>query len=447
MQAGLSESRIFLYKPMKQFTNLLWILALLGCSSTMPEWVNIHPTDDQYWHGIGRSEIKSVSNPKKQAKHAAIHELSQQIKVNITSEMKTVMKEDESGLSQSSSAILKSRVELLLPELEIVGHYKTKSDHYVYVRLNKNKYNQAMARLRENAKESALAYIREGDKEFGINAFLSLQKAWDEIQPFIDEPISAMYGGSHENLYALIKRKSKSYTHQIELGASSPMPKMKTFIDRQNEIVISVLDKKSKTPLSKIPVNLTFNGKSNLFYSNNEGEVQFPITSQNIPGKLTFNYQLDLSNIIEENSTQSPLFSKSSTHHSYFLTVNPVAVNIQSNELNLGKEMGNMPLTDLIENHFSGKMEFVKIGGDMKLAVEANTHMKSERINENFPFFAYGNASISFTDTQTGETFFSKKLSNVKGGDFSSIQVAGIRAYENMEKQLTPALIALFSEN
>jgi len=425
---------------MKHVSLLTLGLFLFGCSATAPDWMTQHPNDQQYWHGIGRADVKTVSNPKEHAKHAAIHELSQQIKVNISSEMKTMIRESEGSLDQSSSSMLASRVNLLLPEMEIVGHHKMKSELIYYVRLNKKKYRQAMARLRENAKESAMSYIREGDNHFGAESFISLQHAWQEIQPFIDEPIPVIYDGRQENLYALIKRKSNEYINRIQFSVTPQNPVFRTYIDRQNEISLQIIDQHNQQHLSQIPVTITFNEVSNLLTSDNSGTIQYPIPTQTHPGKKMVLFEMELNHLLKRNNVDINNLSFSTSQHSVAVQIQPVTVSIASEENNLGKSMTTSPLTEKIKDHFSGQMEFVESGGDLTLTVKSDTQMKSERLDENFPYFAYGRAEITFKDNKTGRTFFSTQLSNVKGGDFSSLQIAGIRAYEAMEKQLIKKL-------
>ena len=112
------------------------------------------------------------------AKEYAIHEISSQIKVNISSEMDIVVTDFNGSVDNVISSVMKSRSDLILPELEFIGQYKTKRGLYFYIRLNKVKYNAAMVRLRANARETALDYITEADHNFGVRYLKLIQKAW-----------------------------------------------------------------------------------------------------------------------------------------------------------------------------------------------------------------------------------------------------------------------------
>ena len=133
---------------------------------------------------------------------------------------------------------MSSRVDLLLPELEIVEQFSNKSGIYFYIRLNKNKYRLAMERLRENAKATIMNYLVDSEKEYGIKSFLLIQKAWKEIIPFTDEPITVRYNGSNVNLYSLIKQKANEYENRLLIEVELEKDPVRTYIDRDNHILI-----------------------------------------------------------------------------------------------------------------------------------------------------------------------------------------------------------------
>jgi len=72
----------------------------------------------------------------------------------------------------------------------------------------------------------------------------------------------------------------------------------------------------------------------------------------------------------------------------------------------------------------------------MYILVRANTNKKSDRVDENFPYFIYGNVSITFKNVIKDEQFFNFDISEVKGGDFNSEYTAGIRAYDEMARKI-----------
>ena len=61
-------------------------------------------------------------------------------------------------------------------------------------------------------------------------------------------------------------------------------------------------------------------------------------------------------------------------------------------------------------------------------------------MNEKFPYFVFGRAKITFKEVSNDKEFFSTQVSNIKGGDFESIENAGLRSYDKMIKEMIPQL-------
>ena len=66
--------------------------------------------------------------------------------------------------------------------------------------------------------------------------------------------------------------------------------------------------------------------------------------------------------------------------------------------------------------------------------------MKSQIVDLGFPFFSYGNASVTLVDSENNQEFFVTNLTDVKGGDFGSQRTAGIRAYDQLKKSIVQEL-------
>ena len=297
-----------------------------------------------------------------------------------------------------------------------------------------------MERLRENQTETALGYIRDADANFGVHSFSMIQKAWLEIMPFTDEPILIVYEGKRFNLYSLIKRKMEAYEDRIQLVGRLDKVRVKTFVDRENSIQISVLDRMNNTLVSGIPVKIKMPGKELTVVSNRKGKVFHDISGTSLNASFSINFFLDKHELFKEFLDSVNMLSFKPKVNSVRVEVVPAKVKIVSSEKNLGRSLQNPILTPAIKSAFSKKVEFVNQNPDMIIKIESNTNKKSERAGKNFPFFTYGNASVIFQDAKTDEEFFSSHISNVKGGDFGSQQTAGIRAYEIMAKQIVKEL-------
>ena len=195
----------------KKYAPLCLMILFLGCFSSPPVWIDNRPDDLKYWHGIGFAKHSDSNNPKILAKEFAIHEVSSQIKINISSELDILTSDVNGSIENVITSVMNSRVSLLLPELEFVDSYSTDIGVYFYVRLNKESYYKAIERLRNNAKEIALNYLVQSDKKFSKGSLVMIQKAWQEIFPFNDEPMEVQYKNQKYNLFLLIRKKQEEF--------------------------------------------------------------------------------------------------------------------------------------------------------------------------------------------------------------------------------------------
>ena len=141
-----------IYRLSGHLLSMAYVLCLLSCSSSPPIWLESRPQDQLYWHGIGFASFDGSKDANTLAREYAIHEISSQIKVNISSEMDVIVKDFKGSIDNAITSVMRSRVDLLLPELEFMGQYKNKSGVHFYARLNKEKYRSAIERLRRMPK-------------------------------------------------------------------------------------------------------------------------------------------------------------------------------------------------------------------------------------------------------------------------------------------------------
>ena len=427
----------YIYKNLAHFS---LIILFISCSQSPPAWVDSFPQDKQYWHGIGFASHSNEEFTKAIAKEYAIHEISSQIKVNISSEMDIAVTDFNGSVNNVISSVMKSRVELLLPELEFVGQHNTKKGLYFYIRLNKVNYNAAMVRLRENAKQTALGYIKEADQNFGVRSLKLVQKAWQEILPFNDEPIEVVYDSQPVHLYYLIKSKFEEYSNRIELEALIDKKTIRTFIDRENSITIRVKDKENGNFIGGVPVELNIKDKDYTVYSDSDGLVRYNISSFPYTTSLNIQFQLNLDEIYKSLNTNENVLSLNSKISSVIINVTPARAVIESLEKNLNKTLNEPIIMIAIKESLNNKVEFVNTRPDLLIKIDANTSKRSDRVADNFPYFSYGNASVKFEDAKTNEIFFTASISDIKGADFGSQQTAGIRSYEKMAISLVSEL-------
>ena len=419
---------------LRNFFLIFHYLFILSCSTSSPSWLNSRPQDPLYWHGIGYAAFENNKNPNYLAKEYAIQEISSQIKVNISSEMNIVVTDFNGSIDNAVTSVIKSRVDLLLPELEFVGNYKDKSGIYFYARLNKDKYQTAMARLKENAKATIVNYLKDAENEFGLQSFKIIQKAWKEIIPFTDEPIIVNIDGNDINLYSLIKEKINKFDKRLILNGKLEKELMKTFIDRDNSISIEVRDAKTNKLLPGVPVKISIFDTEQVIYSDEKGIVTKEIKPIFNPGSFEIKFQLDKKSIWSK-VNQGLEFDPSL--HSLSVNVLPANGIIISSEKNLGNLMEQNIIEPFLKKMLNARLDYVETKPDFVIRVESDTEERSKRISDKFPYFVFGKAIITFSEISNDKEFFSTQVSNIKGGDFDSREIAGLRSYDKMIKEIS----------
>ena len=419
---------------LRNFFLIFHYLFILSCSTSSPSWLNSRPQDPLYWHGIGYAAFENNKNPNYLAKEYAIQEISSQIKVNISSEMNIMITDFNGSIDNAVTSVMKSRVDLLLPELEFVGNYKDKSGIYFYARLNKDKYQTALERLKENAKATIVNYLKDAENEFGLQSFKIIQKAWKEIIPFTDEPIIVNIDGNDINLYSLIKEKINKFDKRLILNGKLEKELMKTFIDRDNSISIEVRDAKTNKLLPGVPVKISIFDTEQVIYSDEKGIVTKEIKPIFNPGSFEIKFQLDKKSIWSK-VNQGLEFDPSL--HSLSVNVLPANGIIISSEKNLGNLMEQNIIEPFLKKMLNTRLDYVETKPDFVIRVESDTKERSKRISDKFPYFVFGKAIITFSEISNDKEFFSIQVSNIKGGDFDSREIAGLRSYDKMIKEIS----------
>ena len=408
----------------------------LSCYSKPAVWLESRPNDPKYWHGIGFASHTDSNNPKMLAKEYAIHEISSQIKVNISSELDIITSDTNGSIDNVIKSVMNSRVNLLLPELELVDNYSTKKGVYFYVRLNKNNYYRTIERLRANAKEISLNYVIQSNKEFGKRSLILIQNAWREIYPFNDEPIEVQYKNQKHNLFSLIRHKYEDYTNRISVKAFLQNENIRTIIDRDNILTIEVFDKETGKMLKDIPIKIKQSNKSFTYISDKKGYIKVDIGNKTKNSRFDISFFLDHKRLFEGEEDRENILLFSKNLGSININVVPSKAQIISEEKNLNKPLKSPILEPEIKELLSRHVEFVKSNPDFYLHINVNTVVKAKNVEPGFPFFSYCNASVSLVDAENNQEFFMANVADIKGGDFGSFRTAGIRAYDQMKSKI-----------
>ena len=233
----------------------------------------------------------------------------------------------------------------------------------------------------------------------------------------------------------MIKEKINKFDKRLSLKGKLEKELMKTFIDRNNSISIEVRDANTNKLLPGVPINISIFDTEQVIYSNEKGIVRKDIKPIFYPGSFEIKFQLDKESIWS-NDNHGLEFDPSL----YSLSVNvlPANGNIISSEKNLGNIMEQNIIEPFLKKMLNARLEYVESNPDLVIRVDSDTEERSKRVSDKFPYFVFGKALITFIEHSNDKEFFSTQVSNIKGGDFDSREIAGLRSYDKMIKEIMP---------
>ena len=102
------------------------VLFVISCSSApeiKPDWVINEPrSDDEYWVGIGILEKPLPDDYRWLAQQRALNEIASHIKVRVTGSATDIFEELNYDVDEYFSAIIKTRVDQNINDVEYVDH-------------------------------------------------------------------------------------------------------------------------------------------------------------------------------------------------------------------------------------------------------------------------------------------------------------------------------------
>ena len=116
--------------------NPIMLLLFVACVHQQPdpEWLVHQPVSDDSWYGIASVDMFH-DNYRENARTKAIQEIGSQIEIHIKSSIKSVSIEVNYNISEYYESIVESRVDIMLPEVEILDTYTKGNKYFVYTRL------------------------------------------------------------------------------------------------------------------------------------------------------------------------------------------------------------------------------------------------------------------------------------------------------------------------
>ncbi|MEA4982175.1 MAG: LPP20 family lipoprotein [Paludibacter sp.] len=288
------------------------LLCIGGTKKVVPEWIYTHPSDAEYYYGVGHAYInKKTKKHVEEARKDALSNLAGEISIQIfsTNELITLVRNDK--ISEEFTTLIQSRVKTDLEGYEIAEEYKTRKEYWVLYRLSKQLYREMelrkMSNAVQNAKSCYFAALEAKQHSDYKNAIIQYTKAIDHIKKYLNEYIEVDVNGVKENLIlqsfsgisAIIsKLKLKSVTTEIKTKQAAEI--------RPEQLTFTLVDEDNRS-ISGFPVTGYYSERSISDYSKltgEQGEVLFTIPK--VRSRKTLEYfkvTPDINAILAESAT------------------------------------------------------------------------------------------------------------------------------------------------
>ncbi|MDO9633985.1 MAG: LPP20 family lipoprotein [Paludibacter sp.] len=193
----------------------------------VPDWVNTHLSDPDYFIGIGSAPIIKKQNTHiERARRDALNELASEISVQLFSSNVLVTLVRNDVIKDEFNSLIRSRVTTEIEGYELVDSYADKKNYRVYYRLSKRQYYEQQQLKRQAATQNALSFFllaTDAEKRGDLrNALVHYAKTVDAVKLYLNENIVAEVHGSQENLVVKSFTALNNILSSIKLEAANP---------------------------------------------------------------------------------------------------------------------------------------------------------------------------------------------------------------------------------
>ena len=400
-------------------------------------------TDSKYWYGSGLVRIDNDTDYQKTARTRAGVKIAEQLKVEINSSIIDMQEAYGVGLSakvnEYNKVTIESRVNTTLENIEYVDEFKKKGNYHVVARLNKQMYYEKIRKEVEQASTIAMDLINNLEPGPSIISLSNYLKAVKAINPYLDQYPKGLYKGVNEQIYPLLLRLFRENNDRMDIAVKPENPIIRAFLDENVSLSITVVDNRNNNPIPNVPIAVNWKGQteSSTVITNEKGKATFVLDRHWVVEKnqvltLEVNYESIMIPEVE------PLVDFTPTTKELNVDVVGPKIFLSSDIKNMGNNITDSALPAAVKKHFIDyfSSEFVsrRNKAELELKLSVTTFEKTKRMNEDFPHIIYGNGVVELIDISNGDQILSNNIKS-KGGDFTSKEVAGIRAIDNLAKQ------------
>ncbi|MFN6037508.1 MAG: LPP20 family lipoprotein, partial [Bacteroidota bacterium] len=334
-------------------------------------WVSNKPGGGMKYVGIGMADKFRSVNYIEEAKKNALYDLASEIKVEISSNSVLHTMSDNQNYDQNFNSLIKLTNSESLEGYVQKGTYENEKQYWIYYELDKAEHNRLKLKKKQNCIQRAEELINFSiSDEKNKNYLASIKKriqAFEVLSPYLNEDIEFQQTQTHgvESIFKLTSLIQDQF-QSVNLIAPTVIPVIKPYQKSYNLPAFQVKFK-DENALSDFPFNVS--AEEDFIYlspnatSNNDGLLSVKI----LDVEPTFNKitSLIISPDLKKISGGDSLSSRSVTilrsliqipNLRIDLTIEPVVLFIQTNEINFGSNNTSRIVDQIIHEKFNSSI-------------------------------------------------------------------------------------------
>ena len=427
-----------------------------------PDWVLNRPVNGDFYVGIGTaSKSANHLNYQQIAKKNAFDDMISEIQVTVSSSsvLKTV--QNNLDFKQQFNSTTKVTVTNTVENYDVIDSWENGEEFWVYFRLSKAEYEAAKRRKMQvqiNRAEDLLILSDRLDLKNNFVQVVHLKiQALTALQNYLNEDVIGNYRDKEVKLVDMIFNSIQDQLYNVKLNSN--VTSLKGKVGKPlNTFEIKAFEEEGSL-VSNLPLKAGSDDASFTAYdrieTDNRGIATFTNAHVQGVGSTQFlRIAIDMQKLILNDSMnailKTVLMSIQSPPLSIKVAAEPLKIIVQSEELNLSKQMDQTFFEPIIKKEIiQNGCELVINKNDADYIVRITTNTQSQGVMWKDMQGASILVSISIIDTKTGIEIYKGGLQNIKGFQ-TTAENAGIDAYkkgviEFYKKGLPNLINALFS--
>ncbi len=441
------------------------VIILSGCAGEKPPvWYTELPAGANFYHGVGivQKTSENAENIRELARNAALADIASQIRVNIESEMSSVVTESAGGIDEKVDFISQSRTAAVLTGVEQVQIFEDETSYGIYMRLSRTIYQQESEKICKLGVAEAQNYLDQAQADNVEPTQVLQNKLYALNKLSMIEDLLTRYDqdGSSVKTISEIRSSLAEWFGQLELSTSMDKANwvMLKGLVQPIPIYVTQMSGSDRVALKRFPLQVSFGSTSFKIQANDSGMVKLEtIHFDSVTASGIISIEPDVAELAGEQGKVLPFLKTVQLPKIQLnLAVRGPLMEIRANETALDKPMDHPYLSPILKTTLQKAIQAEFVDGFGQNSVDYVISLNARSVEAGPPTETYGktiykcltSVEVNVLDAQGEEVLFTTHLQDVDGAAFSGYDAASQKSYAKMSKrfetEIVPKLTKLF---